>query len=109
MKTDKNGPMTTIRNLNSIEPPNELDGAEVILWAFNPKKPFFLMENSDGTPYKPIHGFAICQYTGEKQYFKFSCDIEWNVENDMDFDSIEEAVNAANDLSNEPIIWNKKK
>ncbi|NTV37190.1 MAG: hypothetical protein HGA53_09565 [Anaerolineaceae bacterium] len=100
--------MTTSQNRETLEPPDELDGAEVILWAFTPQKPFFIMVYSDGTPYKPIHGFAICRYKGESQYYKFSCDIEWNVENDMDCDSIEEAVKIANDMTIEPITWNKK-
>jgi hypothetical protein len=100
--------MTTELNHETIEPPDELDGADVILWGFNSQKPFFNMEFSDGTPYKPIHGFAICRYKGEKHYYKFSCDITWNVENDQIFDSIEEAVQAANDMSTELITWNKK-
>jgi hypothetical protein len=100
--------MSTLQNHNSIEPPDDLDGAKVILWAFNSQKPFFIMEYSDGKPYKPIHGFAICQYEGEEKYYKFSCDSNWNVENDFDCDSIEEAVNTANDMSIEPITWNKK-
>jgi hypothetical protein len=66
------------------------------------------MEYSDGRPYKPIHGFAICRYIGESGYYKFSCDAKWNVENDTDCDSLEEAIKAAEDLAAEPIIWNKK-
>jgi len=100
--------MITFRSRDTIEPPDELDGAEVILWAYHPQKPFFIMEYSDGRPYKPIHGFAICRYEGEKKYYKFSCDKVWNVENDQICDSIEEAVKAATDISNEPISWNKK-
>ena len=100
--------MSIFRHRKTLEPPDELDGAEVLLWAFNPQKPFFIMEYSDGTKYKPIHGFAICRYKGEKQYYKFSCDIKWNVENDSDHDSVEEAVSAAINMSIEPITWNKK-
>lgn len=100
--------MTTFNYRDDNEPPDELDGAEVILWAFHPQKPFFIMEYSDGTQYKPIHGFAICRYKGEQRYYKFSCDINWNVENDLDCGCIEEAVKIATDMSNEPIIWNKK-
>lgn len=102
-------PMTTLQNRETIEPPDELDGAEVILWAFSSPIPFFIMKYSDGAPYKPIHGFAICRYKGEKQYYRFSCDIAWNVENDQVFDSIEDAVNAVNDMSTQLITWNKKK
>ncbi len=100
--------MNIIQNRDTNEPPDELDGAAVILWAFNPQKPFFIMTTSDGTPYKSIHGFAICQYKGKKGYYKFSCDIGWNVENDKDCDSIDEAINSANDISLESINWNQK-
>ena len=100
--------MMTQQNPETIEPSDELDGAEVILWAFDPRKPFFIMKYSDGTPNKPIHGFAICRYKGEKQYYRFSCDVLWNVENDQVYDSIEEAVNAANGMSMRPIMWNKQ-
>lgn len=92
-----------------VEPPDELDGAEVILWAFNPLAPFFIMRYSDGAAYKPIHGFAVCRYRGENQFYKFSCDREWNVENDMACDSLEKAVNAAQNMSIEPVIWIEKK
>ena len=91
------------------EPPDELDGAEVLLWSFNPEKPFFIMESRDGTMSVPIHGFAICRYKGERQYYRFSCDKEWRVKNDMDFASIEEGEKAANDMTTEPIIWHKMK
>ena len=101
--------MTTLLGRETIEPPDELDGADVILWAVSSPIPFFIMKYSDGTPHKPIYGFAICRYKGEKQYYKFSCDIMWNVENDQVFDSIEEAVKAATDMSTQLIMWNKKK
>ena len=100
--------MITKQSRKPFEPPDELDGAEVVLWAFNPEKPFFIMESRDGTMSVPIHGFAICQYKEERQYYKFSCDKEWHVENDMDHGSVEEAVKAATDMSTEPIIWQEK-
>jgi hypothetical protein len=101
--------MTSLPNSNTLEPPDELDDAEVILWAFNLQKPFFIMKYVDGTVYKPIHGFAICRYKKENQYYKFSCDSGWNVEGDSVHSSIEEACKAAKGMSIEPIIWNKKR
>lgn len=90
------------------EPPSKLDGAQVLLWAYAPRNPFFVMEYSDGRPYKPIHGFAVCRYQGEEQYYKFSCDAKWNVENDSVHAALEEAVTAAENMSTEPITWNRK-
>jgi hypothetical protein len=100
--------MTVFQNYAAGEPPDEIDGAQVILWAFNPQTPFFSMRYSDGTTCKPIHGLAICRYQGEKRYYRFSCDLTWNVANDLDYDSLEEAVKAADALSAQPLIWNKK-
>ena len=54
-------PMTNLPKNENFEPPDELDGAEVLLWAYNPVKPFFIMWSVDGTEYKPIHGFALCR------------------------------------------------
>ncbi len=91
-----------------LEPPDELDGAEVIFWAYSPIVPFFIMEYSDGAPYKSIHGFAICRYPGDSKFYMFSCDHEWNVTGDFDADSIEEAQQDANSQTQEPIDWNRK-
>jgi hypothetical protein len=91
-----------------FEPPDELDGAEVILWAYNPTKPFFIMRYVDGSEYKPIHGFAICRYKGSDIYYKFSCDRDWNVEGDSDKASMEEAMETAQNQSCEPLTWNTK-
>ncbi|KPL76939.1 hypothetical protein ADN00_10125 [Ornatilinea apprima] len=100
--------MTTLPINECFEPPDELDGAKVLLWAYNPEKPFFMMLFEDGSNYKPIHGFAICRYGGEELFYKFSCNSEWEVENDSDHASIEEAIHAAHHLSKEPIVWNQK-
>ncbi len=101
--------MTTLPKNEIFEPPDELDGAKVILWAYNPIKPFFIMKYTDGTVYKPVHGFAICRYKGSEIFYKFSCDSDWNVANDLDAASIEEAVEIAQTQSLEPITWTKKR
>ena len=101
--------MTNLPGNENFEPPDELDGAEVLLWAYNPVEPFFIMRYTDGTEYKPIHGFAICRYKGSDIFYKFSCDHDWNVEGDFDEPSIEAAVQSAQSQSIEPINWIKKK
>lgn len=100
--------MTKLPKLENFEPPDELDGAEVLLWAYNPASPFFMMRYADGTEYKPIHGLAICRYKGSEVFYKFSCDRNWNVEGDFDETSIEAAVQNAQKQSSEPITWIKK-
>jgi hypothetical protein len=91
-----------------LEPPDELDGAEVLLWAYSPDKPFFMMKYTDGGEYRPIHGFAICRYKGSDTCYKFSCDRNWNVVGDMDAASLEEAMDLAQSQSPEPITWHNK-
>jgi hypothetical protein len=100
--------MTIFQSKRLVEPPDDLDGAVVLFWAYSPRVPFFIMEFSDGTPYKPIHGFAICRYKDDSKYYKFSCDREWIVENDIDADSINEAKQIAISQTKERINWNKK-
>jgi len=100
--------MTNLPGNENFEPPDELDGAEVLLWTYNPIEPFFIMRNTDGTEYKPIHGFAICRYKGSDIIYKFSCDRNWNVEGDYDEMSIVEAVQTAESQSSQPITWIKK-
>lgn len=100
--------MTTISNRDTLEPADQLDGAQVTLWAFSPKNPYFIMKYSDGSPYKPIHGFAVCRYGSENLFYFFSCDIEWNVESDQVCDNTDEALLLANTMTNKPVRWNKK-
>jgi hypothetical protein len=93
----------------NLEPPDELDGAEVILWAYNPQKPFFVMKFTDGSDYMPIHGLALCRYKGKSQVYRFSCSLGWQVQNDSVYDSEEEAIKATGSIFQEQIKWNKKK
>ena len=78
-----------------IEPPNELDGAKVIMWAWSGQKPFGLipMVNSDSDPDSiEIFGLAICQYTDSDSIYRFSCDKNWEVQQDAVYDSIDETL-----------------
>jgi len=77
------------------EPPNELDGAKVIMWAWSGQKPFGLipMVNSNSGPDSiEIFGLAICQYTDSDCIYRFSCDKNWEVQQDEVYDSIDEAL-----------------
>lgn len=75
-----------------IEPPDELDGAKVVLWAWSGEKPFGFIPLTGATSNDPIaiHGLAICQYD-DNTIYRFSCDSEWEVRQDGFYDSIEEA------------------
>ena len=73
-----------------MNPPDELDGAKVLEWAWS-EVPFGVIRYTDGTLVCQLHGLAICQYSQDKKVYGFSCDSEWEVQQDMDYRSIEEA------------------
>lgn len=92
---------------NILEPPDEIDGAKVVWWAYDSKKPFFVMKFTNGLDYKPIHGFALCQYKSSREVYKFSCDLQWNVANDSVYETVEQALS---DIGRQfqDIHWQKK-
>jgi hypothetical protein len=73
-----------------VEPPDELDGAKVIKWAWSGNEPFGYINVDDGTRIE-IFGLAICQYDDSSNVYRFSCDQNWTVQQDSSFDSIDKA------------------
>lgn len=73
-----------------MRPPDELDGAKVLEWAWS-EVPFGVIRNTDGVLACQVHGLAICQYPKDDKVYRFSCDDKWEVQQDMDYDSFEEA------------------
>lgn len=69
------------------EPPPELDGARVIEWAWSGDQPFGEVIGADSPQ---IYGIAIATYN-DQNFYRFSCDQEWETQQDGLFDSIEEA------------------
>lgn len=80
--------------------PSELDGAKVILYTRNS------ISNSYGTVGQltdkneiideiPITAMAVCKYEGGKGYYLFSCDLNWEVVGDFDYDTLEKAKEGA--------------
>lgn len=67
-----------------MEPPQELDAARVLEWAWS-DEPFGFVGPV------PIHGLAICRYPGAPGVYRFSCDRGWEVQQDQDHDTVEEA------------------
>jgi hypothetical protein len=68
------------------EPAGELDGAKVIKWAWSGDKPFGLVGEIE------IYGLAICRYDGSDDVYRFSCDKDWEVQQDGLYNSIDEAI-----------------
>lgn len=74
------------------EPPNYLDGAKVIKWAWPGQQPFGLVGNEDDPEREEIYGLAICQYEDSNGMYRFSCDKNWEVIQDGFYDNEEQAI-----------------
>ncbi|HGF4931948.1 TPA: hypothetical protein ACF5BV_004735 [Vibrio parahaemolyticus] len=72
-------------------PPEKLDGAKVIEWACSDSKPFGIVQDTSGKLTKEIFGLAICRYLNSETVYLFSCDRNWEVVQDSDFSSVDEA------------------
>lgn len=79
------------RSNHIVEPPDTLDGAKVIKWAWSGQDPFGYVKGDDGTR-TGIHGLAICQYDDSTHVYRFSCDENWVIQQDSSYDSIEIAL-----------------
>jgi hypothetical protein len=91
--------------LRLTAPPERLDNADVILWARAEPEPFGVVRYSTGGSAHPIHGLAICRYSASGSIYRFSCDLDWEVIQDADYQSIEEAVAAAAQMFSPAIDW----
>ncbi len=68
--------------MNIRKPPQEIDGARVLYWACSGDKPFFVMCDTNGNPVAKIFGLAVARYEHSGQIYRFSCDANWETEND---------------------------
>jgi hypothetical protein len=69
------------------EPPTEIDGARVVEWAWSGDIPF---GEVPGTESLEIFGLAITTYD-DREFYRFSCDLHWETQQDELYDSIDEA------------------
>ena len=67
-----------------MQPPEKIDGADVIEWAWS-DAPFGRVGEVK------IHGLAICRYAGASEIYRFSCDAEWDTQQDQVYESATEA------------------
>jgi hypothetical protein len=85
------------------KPPQKLDGAKVLIWAWSGDLPFGRLGSDI-----EIFGLAICTYD-EKGIYRFSCDQNWDVQQDGLYNSIEEAINQLPEQYKEVSAkWNKE-
>lgn len=69
------------------QPPEEIDGARVIEWAWSGDLPFHEMP---GGQLEQVFGLAIATYDDIK-FYRFSCDGNWQTLQDAVYDSVSEA------------------
>ena len=75
-----------------IEPPDFIDGARVIKWAWSGQEPFGYVGDENDTEREVIYGLAICQYDDSGNIYRFSCDSNWETVQDGLYDKIENAI-----------------
>lgn len=73
-----------------MTPPSHIDGARVLAWAWS-DVPFGQVAADDGSATIAIHGLALCQYAGETNIYRFSCDAQWDSVQDEPYASMDEA------------------
>lgn len=74
-------------NQSTHEPPTEIDGARVIEWAWSGDQPFGEVPGADSPE---IFGLAIATYD-DREFYRFSCDRDWETQQDWLYDSVDEA------------------
>jgi hypothetical protein len=75
------------------KPPETIDNAEVLYWAWAGDRPFGLLKYNDGSVAVEIYGLAICRYKDTGSIYRFSCDKNWETEQDSNYASVEDAMN----------------
>lgn len=70
-----------------MHPPAQIDGARVVEWAWSGMTPFGEVPGADPSE---VFGLAIATYD-DVQYYRFSCDRNWNTIQDALYNSIADA------------------
>jgi len=90
-----------------VKVPTKIDGARVLEWAWS-EVPFGTIALTDGTGAVPIHGLALCQYEGSDAVYRFSCNADWEAEQDAACASIAEAkAQLPNQYGGVAVTWKK--
>jgi len=73
------------------KPPQYIDNVKVLEWASSGDVPFGVVNGQGGEIAATIYGLAICQYENSSKVYRFSCDKNWETEQDSEYASIAEA------------------
>ncbi|HWG46422.1 MAG TPA: hypothetical protein VN688_26915 [Gemmataceae bacterium] len=86
------------------DPPRLLDGATVVRWAISRSGGFYQLAGSD-PPIKVV-AMAVCRYGEDGPVYLFKCDTNWQVVQDWDCGSVEEAAELAEEHAcGHPVDW----
>lgn len=90
-----------------MKPPRKIDGANVLEWAWSGDIPFGVINYTEGDlPAIEIFALAICQYDKSNDIYRFSCNKNWETEQDGVYASVEEAKeNLPEQYKNVPTKW----
>ncbi len=90
------------------KPPKEIDGAKVLEWAWSGEKPFGVVRYESGEIAAEIFGLAICSYPNERKIYRFSCNENWETEQDATYETADEAMKyLPEQYREEPANWQK--
>ncbi len=89
------------------QPPQHIDGALVLEWAWS-DLPFGVVPFSDGRIAADIHGLALCRYDRSSDVYRFSCDAQWQCQQDQVYDSVVTAkAQLPDQYRGAPIHWHQ--
>ncbi|WLE96478.1 MAG: hypothetical protein QTN59_17560 [Candidatus Electrothrix communis] len=74
-----------------MKPPETIDNTDVLCWAWSGDRPFGVVKFSDGSVAAEIYGLAICRYNDTGTIYRFSCNKDWETEQDRNYSSVEDA------------------
>ena len=74
------------------KPLPQIDNANVLYWAWSGLVPFGVLKYTTGEVASEIYGLAICQYANSTQVYRFSCDKDWETQQDSFYDSVQQAI-----------------
>ena len=83
----------------------KLDGARVLMLSEKGCFGYLEIQGQKKHRYIDISYLAICQYDKSDKVYLFLCNKNMEVENDWEFDHIEEAISNAQSRSQFPIVW----
>lgn len=90
-------------------PAEHINGAKVLQYAFSGQVPFGYLESSDKKTNVAIFGIAICQYESDQKVYCFSCNANWDVVQDSEYNTLSEAIGQIPPpFSDKQLHWHRK-